>query len=615
FLQLCEHYSYTITRTWLATDPSGNTAKKVQLIHIMDNKAPDWAFLPPPFLTVECSEANNNKADPIPVDACDESPSILLDIKYQFGIYNCVNNYLATYTWTAGDKCGNTLKYVQQIAVVDTTAPEIYCPSNIVVTSQVPTIVTWLEPFVNDNCGVPPVTVEILGPPSGSLFQPNTVTTIMYQTTDNCGNTRTCSFTVTVNSQGGGGGNKVKLNGTLINKKSIPVENVEVSLSGSLTTSLMASGQYSFINLVKGSNLTVTPVKKDNPLNGVNTLDLIYITNHILGKKVLDSPYKILAADVNNSKNITTGDVVKVKKLILHIIDKFDNVDSWTFLPASLIFQNPINPWLTPITNCISVNNIQTDQSANFTAIKMGDVTWDATGKATGKIDTKGLTTFSLLAKDKSFQKNEEVVLELSSKNLADLKAMQFTLEFNTDKLEFVSIESDRKDINEEDFGLKFLDAGKITGSIVLKEDEEQKLCKLIFKAKEIGTLLNSISLTSNLTNAEAYTKDEEAKALNLLFTNETEEGDGLSTAVLYQNEPNPFENTTVIRFFVPENQEANLRVYSLEGKVIKEIKEVFSKGEHQVRIGKEAFISSGIYYYQLKTDNFIDTKKMMFVN
>jgi hypothetical protein len=40
--------------------------------------------------------------------------------------------------------------------------------------------------------------------------------------------------------------------------------------------------------------------------NGVSTYDLVLISLHILQVDQLDSPYKVIAADANNSQSVTT---------------------------------------------------------------------------------------------------------------------------------------------------------------------------------------------------------------------------------------------------------------------------------------------------------------------
>ncbi len=94
-----------------------------------------------------------------------------------------------------------------------------------------------------------------------------------------------------------------------------------------------------------GSDYTVTPKKNDNPLNGLTTYDLVLISKHILGIEPLGSPYKMIAADANNSNSITTFDIVEFRKLILGINQALPNNESWRFMYNDYIFPNPHNPF------------------------------------------------------------------------------------------------------------------------------------------------------------------------------------------------------------------------------------------------------------------------------
>ncbi len=615
WLQLCEHYQYVITRLWVAVDPSGNTTTKQQLINVIDNKAPVMTMLPVSFLTAFCDEGEIHGC-PIPIDNCDQTPSLLFEFHYEpyLGLDGCTNSYTVIRKWTAGDKCGNTTVITQTIYVVDKEKPELTCPANIVKTSDKPIAVTWTAPKAHDDCDGALTATQIAGPKNGSSFDPGTTTKITYVTVDNCGNTDTCSFFITIN-KGTTTNTGAKISGAVKNMNGGLIENAEVDINGDVNQfTSTVKGAYEFASITKGSKEKVSVKKSSNPLEGVNTLDLVFITNHILGKKALNSPYKILAADVNNSESITTADLVELRKLILHITDKFANVDSWEFLPTTTTFSSQFNPWKDPIVSDVQIDNIQTDQVADFNGIKMGDVTWDATGTASGAIEVKSNEIYSLKAENKEYRKGDNVEMIVSGKELDGMKGMQFTMEYNPAILEFVSVKGMREDVGEENFGMRYMESGKITGSIDLRGEKlGDDLFKITFKAKETGSLLNSIRMTSSLTKAEAYTKTDESNGLSLSFTQNGKEIANTS-AVLYQNEPNPFENNTVIRFFVPENQEATLSIFTLDGKLVKEMNEVYTKGEHQVNVAKEEFPSSGIYYYQLKTNNFTDTKKMMYI-
>ncbi|HMV22976.1 MAG TPA: T9SS type A sorting domain-containing protein [Saprospiraceae bacterium] len=195
---LCRAYSYEITRVWTAKDACKNTSFKVQKITVQDTKAPEFTYTPPQFITVECDDDGSNNEDPIAVDDCDGNPSVILNVKYKFGLEGCAGNYIAAYTWTAGDKCGNTSQYTQYITVIDSEAPQIKCPNNVEVSSPIPIAVTWQSPKGSDYCDGPIIPVQIQGPPPGSIFPAPSKTIIVYQATDNCGNVSTCSFLVIV---------------------------------------------------------------------------------------------------------------------------------------------------------------------------------------------------------------------------------------------------------------------------------------------------------------------------------------------------------------------------------------------------------------------------------
>lgn len=79
----------------------------------------------------------------------------------------------------------------------------------------------------------------------------------------------------------------------------------------------------------------------------------------------------------------------------------------------------------------------------------------------------------------------------------------------------------------------------------------------------------------------------------------------------LGQNYPNPFNPTTNIKFDLPKDEFVTLKVYDLLGKEVRTIVEGMHKAGKYNVVVDIGDLSSGIYFYTLKTDNFIDTKKM----
>ena len=80
----------------------------------------------------------------------------------------------------------------------------------------------------------------------------------------------------------------------------------------------------------------------------------------------------------------------------------------------------------------------------------------------------------------------------------------------------------------------------------------------------------------------------------------------------LYRNYPNPFNLATIIRYALPEKSHISLKVYDLLGReVITLIDSNKKAGYYSVPFDGSRF-SSGIYFVQLRSANYIETKKMM---
>ncbi len=84
---------------------------------------------------------------------------------------------------------------------------------------------------------------------------------------------------------------------------------------------------------------------------------------------------------------------------------------------------------------------------------------------------------------------------------------------------------------------------------------------------------------------------------------------------VLDQNYPNPFNPSTSIQYAVSSRQFVSLKVYDVIGnKIATLVNEEKPAGDYEVKfnIAQYSILSSGVYFYQLKAGNFIQTKKML---
>jgi hypothetical protein len=82
----------------------------------------------------------------------------------------------------------------------------------------------------------------------------------------------------------------------------------------------------------------------------------------------------------------------------------------------------------------------------------------------------------------------------------------------------------------------------------------------------------------------------------------------------LEQNYPNPFNPSTTITFTAPKTGHVTLKVFNTLGQVVATlVDDEYGAGTHEVRFDASV-LSSGVYFYTLKSNDFSATKKMMLV-
>jgi gliding motility-associated-like protein len=105
--------SYTLTRTWTATDTCGNESAHVQTITVQDTT--------PPVFTGDLPQDGFADCDNIPVapplTATDNCGNVTITLDEQRIDGDCDNRYQLIRTWTATDDCGNASTYVQTLSL------------------------------------------------------------------------------------------------------------------------------------------------------------------------------------------------------------------------------------------------------------------------------------------------------------------------------------------------------------------------------------------------------------------------------------------------------------------------------------------------------------------
>jgi hypothetical protein len=186
----------TITRTWTATDPSGNNTNCTQTITVVDTTAPVLSGVPADT-TVECN-AVPAAATVTASDNCDGSVAVSFSQTSTQTASGCGQfNYTITRTWSAHDACNNSSSQSQTITVHDTTAP-VLSGQGADTTVECPAMPSFTAPTASDNCDASPTISFSDVTTPGSCPQDYSVTRT-WTATDACGNTSaSVSQTITV---------------------------------------------------------------------------------------------------------------------------------------------------------------------------------------------------------------------------------------------------------------------------------------------------------------------------------------------------------------------------------------------------------------------------------
>jgi len=195
---------------WQATDAWGNSSLCGFTVTVNDGQAPGISC---PLHQTRSADPGQCQASvtyttPTATDNCSLAPALMWVSGGTSPNASGANSVAVfqkgatTVTWKATDGANLTKTCTFRVTVNDTEAPAITCPVgqsvNTAAGACASAAVTYATPSATDNCASPaPVVTRVSGPASGSNF-PKGVSNVTWRAMDAAGNTKTCSFAVTV---------------------------------------------------------------------------------------------------------------------------------------------------------------------------------------------------------------------------------------------------------------------------------------------------------------------------------------------------------------------------------------------------------------------------------
>jgi hypothetical protein len=518
------------------------------------------------------------------------------------------------------DECGNISYDDIIVTVKDCKLPTPYCVDGLVIEiMQTGMIDVWAADFDAgsfDNCpGDLVLSFSADTTDTQRIYECDDLgeNVITLWVTDAAGNQDFCETFVEVQDNLGhcDTTGMVVVAGLIATENDDAVENVMVEVNGTgFMQTTGPDGTYEF-TLPAGQDYTITPMLDEDADNGVTTFDLVLITRHILGIDLLDSPYKIIAADANNNQSVTTFDMVLIRRIILQIDQEFADNTSWRFVDKDYVFPDQYNPWQEVFPEVLSYNNLNVDDlNADFVGVKVGDVNGTAQAN-TDMQDAEDRSTGALIfrTEDQVLEADEIYTIEFTAP-ATELMGYQYTLDFDAKSLELIDIVPAIAET--ENFGLTMVEDGAITtswnNSLPTEFEAEEVVFSVTFHALRDAQLSDLLSISSRYTKAEAYHATQGRQDVFLAFHSDRPD----TEFALYQNVPNPFDRVTTVGFYLPQAEDAILQIRDVSGALIQEVRGSFAKGYNELVIS-DLNVVPGVLFYTLKTSTNESTKQMIY--
>ncbi len=390
------------------------------------------------------------------------------------------------------------------------------------------------------------------------------------------------------------------------------VNGVTVSLNG---TGSLFNSNYSY-SVLSNSNNTIKAYKNNdvNKTNGVTTLDIALTQSHILGKAILSSPYKIIAADVNGDGKISALDIVYMKRLILGIDTTFTNSVTkqtrlWAFVDSTYTFADVTNPF--PYRDSINASGLSvSNTSKTIIGMKLGDVNWDwSSSLLRANNNTANAVVLSYDPIKTSIGNLIRVPVKIS--NFKEMMGLQFTLSFNADALKWKGISNNVLNI---EMGTNHAGEGKVTflwndpNNDIRTLEDGSVIMELVFEKN--GNCINEqLDINSSITTTEALDKDYQQ--LPVVMKPASINAEEITENWLVS--PNPATNGVIkTQIQLKENKLIVFRVIDITGKVLLEQRRECVRGNNLVTLQENKLLPTGTYYLQALGVEGTEVKKIL---
>ncbi|MCG8332431.1 MAG: HYR domain-containing protein [Chitinophagales bacterium] len=411
---------------------------------------------------------------------------------------------------------------------------------------------------------------------------------------DSFGNWSYCLTTATVQDNQGvcnnSGAGAATIAGAITDEQGDRIPGVDIYTdSAAYWVFTDSTGLYSFGNMPMGEDYEITPQKEGDALEGLSLTDLIMLAKHLMGVDTLDSPYQIIAADVDRNGQLNNDDMLMLHELLLGTETELPDSVSWRFIPKDFVF--PIAyPLSVNFPESIIINSLDQDvDDADFIGIKIGDL--NASMMETDSSDflavegrnTEGLGQITI--RDYQLRAGEivRIPIYLQTMGAAGLRAT-----FNTNGLKILNVSTSSQG---------WLQAATNGFSWVANNKEYTTAPISYLNVQADRDILLSEALTLGASSRIAIQQEEGLLTENALTLTFIPQGEALSLTSVY---PNPFKERVQFGFQQIEEGPISLSIWNAAGQLVYQKEQSLEAGSHYWEVAANELGGEGIYIYQL---------------
>jgi uncharacterized repeat protein (TIGR01451 family) len=334
-----------------------------------------------------------------------------------------------------------------------------------------------------------------------------------------------------------------------------------------------------------GFNYEIQPSKEDDPFPGVSTLDMLFTQRHILRIELLETPHKIIAADVSGNQELSIVDIINMRQLILGVIDEWNTGLAWNFVDADFNFFDVENPW--PFADAISKRDQElSDCNADFVAIRIGDVdnSFEASNGFTAENRFIPKSDIHMV---RTTQSDGHVLIDFYPTKEELLYGFQLAL----DGVDGNSIiESNLPEFTDDNI---HIEDNTLRVSWTKPEGQNISSQEPLFSIKTKSR--TSPSINSTVLNPEIYLGN--SIEIHSIELSSDVLSDALSSIVAT---PNPFTSDVTIHFEQHKEQLVTFDLFSIDGKLLYTETYHALSGKQAIKLTSDQVSETGTFYYTL---------------